>query len=88
MPFPKAIPATVATVLDASGVALRVMIPTPDHDLTTRICQALYREFDLHTIGSIHAVAPKGTLWFAEHSLGQIARQISTRLRSATAQIT
>jgi hypothetical protein len=55
------------------------MIPTPDHDLTTRICQALHRDFDLHTIGSIHVVVPKGTPWFAGHSLGQIARQIGTR---------
>jgi len=33
--------------------------------------------FDLHTIGGTHIAVPKGTPWFAGHSLGDIARQIS-----------
>lgn len=50
--------------------------PGPD-DLTPRIFQALYQDFDLLTIGAIHIVTPKGTPVFTGHSLGQIARQIS-----------
>jgi hypothetical protein len=45
--------------------------------LTPGIFRALYAEFDLHTIGGTHVVVPKGTPWFAGHSLGEIARQIS-----------
>jgi hypothetical protein len=46
-------------------------------DLTPRIFRALYAGFDLRTIGAAHVVAPRGTPWFAGHSLGEIARQIS-----------
>ena len=46
-------------------------------DLTARIFRALYQEFDLRTINGIYVVVPKGTPWFAGHSLGDIARQIS-----------
>jgi len=47
-------------------------------DLTPRIFRALYAEFDLRTVdGAIHVVVPRGTPWFAGHSLGEIARQIS-----------
>ena len=46
-------------------------------DLTPRIFRALYTGFDLRTIGGTHVVVPKGTPWFAGHSLGEIARQIS-----------
>jgi hypothetical protein len=37
----------------------------------------MYAEFDLRTVGGIHVVVPRGTPWFAGHSLGEIARQIS-----------
>lgn len=46
-------------------------------DLTVRIFRALYAEFDLRTVGGMHVVVPRGTPWFAGHSLGEIARQIS-----------
>jgi hypothetical protein len=46
-------------------------------DLTPRIFQALYQNFDLLTIGVTHIVTPKGTPVFVGDSLGQIARQIS-----------
>jgi hypothetical protein len=46
-------------------------------DLTLRVFRALYAEFDLHTVGGTHVVVPRGTPWFAGHSLGEIARQIS-----------
>jgi hypothetical protein len=49
----------------------------PDgHDLTARIFRALYREFDLRVINGTYVVVPRGTPWFAGHSLGDIARQI------------
>jgi serine/threonine-protein kinase RsbW len=46
-------------------------------DLTPRIFRALYQDFDLLTIGTIHIVIPKGTPVFSGDSLGQIALQIS-----------
>jgi hypothetical protein len=52
------------------------MSPVRD-DLTVRLFRAMYAEFDLRTIGGIHVVVPRGTPWFAGHSLGVIARQIS-----------
>jgi hypothetical protein len=52
------------------------MSPVRD-DLTVRLFRAMYAEFDLRTIGGIHVVVPRGTPWFAGHSLGEIARQIS-----------
>jgi hypothetical protein len=48
-----------------------------DSDFTARFFRALYQEFDLHTINGIYVVVPKGTPWFAGHSLGDIARQIT-----------
>jgi hypothetical protein len=45
-------------------------------DLAARIFRALYRDFDLHDVGGLFIVLPKGTPWFAGHSLGDIARQI------------
>ncbi len=46
-------------------------------NLTAIVFRALYREFDLITIGVLHIVVPKGTPCFAGPSLGDIARQIS-----------
>lgn len=46
-------------------------------DLTTRIFQALYQDFNLRTIYGIYVVVPKGVPCFASSSLGEIARQIS-----------
>jgi hypothetical protein len=46
-------------------------------DLTARIFRALYQEFDLRAINGTYVVVPKGVRWFAGHSLGAIARQIS-----------
>ena len=37
----------------------------------------MYPEFDLRSFGGMHVVVPRGTPWFAGHSLGEIARQIS-----------
>jgi hypothetical protein len=50
--------------------------PLPD-ELTFRVFRALFTEFDLRTVGGTHIAVPKGTPWFAGHSLGEIARQIS-----------
>jgi hypothetical protein len=58
------------------GQGRRPMSPVRD-DLTVRLFRAMYAEFDLRTIGGIHVVVPRGTPWFAGHSLGEIARQIS-----------
>ena len=46
-------------------------------DLTARLFRALYRGFDLHTVGGTHVAVPKGTACFAGPSLAAIARQIS-----------
>jgi hypothetical protein len=46
-------------------------------DLTARIFRALYQGFDLHRIGGVYLVLPKGTPCYAAPSLGDIARQIS-----------
>jgi hypothetical protein len=56
-------------------------------DLTPRIFRALYRDFDLLTIGMMHVVTPKGTPVFAGESLGQIARQISDHGSSAPTEL-
>jgi hypothetical protein len=50
--------------------------PTPGN-LTAILFRALYREFDLITIGVLHIVVPKGTPLLIGDSLGDIARQIS-----------
>ena len=50
--------------------------PCPD-ELTCRVFRALYAELDLRTVHDTHVAVPKGTLWFAGQSLGEIARQIS-----------
>jgi hypothetical protein len=52
-------------------------------DLTARIFQALDPEFDLRAINGTYVVVPKGVRWFAGHSLGNIARQISDHPGSA-----
>lgn len=52
------------------------MSPVRD-DLTVRLFRAMYAEYDLRMVGGIHVVVPRGTPWFAGHSLGEIARQIS-----------
>ena len=46
-------------------------------ELTLRVFRVLYAEFDVHTVGGMHVVVPRGTPWFAGPSLGDIARQIS-----------
>ena len=46
-------------------------------ELTPRVFRTFYAEFDLHTVGGMHVVVPRGTPWFAGPSLGEIARQIS-----------
>lgn len=46
-------------------------------DLPARVFRALYAQFDLHTVGSIHIAVPKGSPCFAGQSLGEVARQIS-----------
>ena len=52
-------------------------------DLTARLFRALYREFDLYTVGGTHIAVPAGTPRFAGPSLGTIARQISARQHPA-----
>ncbi len=46
-------------------------------DLAARVFRALYKGFDLHTVGGTHIAVPKGTPCFAGPSLGDISRQIS-----------
>ena len=48
-------------------------------DLTPRVFRALYRAFDLHTVGGTHIAVPAGTPCFAAPSLSEVARQISAR---------
>jgi len=47
-------------------------------DLTSRLFRALFQGHDLHHVGGIYVVLPKGTPWLSGPSLGAIARQIST----------
>ena len=49
----------------------------PRDDLTPRVFRALYRAFDLHTVGGTHIAVPAGTPCFAAPSLSEVARQIS-----------
>jgi hypothetical protein len=58
------------TAASASGQPSRA-------DLTERIFRALYPEFDVRAINGTYVVIPNGVRWFAGHSLGTIARQIS-----------
>jgi hypothetical protein len=50
--------------------------PHPDN-LTSAVFKALYREFDLITIGETYVVVPAGSLVFVSNSIGAIAVQIS-----------
>ncbi len=52
----------------------------PPRDLPARLSRALYSEAGLRTPGAAHVAVPKGTLWYAGDSLGEIARQISSAL--------
>jgi hypothetical protein len=53
--------------------------PSHRDDLTPRVFRALYAGYDLHALEAATFVAvPKGTLWHAGHTIGEIARQIST----------
>jgi hypothetical protein len=54
-------------------------------ELTRRVFRALYPEYDLRTVHDTHVAVPKGSLWFAGKSLGDIARQISEHEYSAPA---
>jgi hypothetical protein len=51
---------------------------THSDQLTQRVFRALYREYDLLTMGLIHIVTPKGTPVFTGDSLGEIARQLTS----------
>ena len=51
--------------------------PPSREDLAALLFRALYKGFDLHTVGVLYVVVPKGTCCFAGPSLGEIARQIS-----------
>lgn len=46
-------------------------------DLAARLFRALYPELDLRVLGDLHVAVPKGTLWYAGHSLSELACQIS-----------
>ena len=55
--------------------------PAPGHppaDLPARLFRALFPDFDLRTVSGLHVAVPRGTLWHAGQSLGEVARQIST----------
>ncbi len=51
--------------------------PPSGDDLAARLFRALYKGFDLHTIGGTYVAVPKGAPCYAGPSLGAIARQIS-----------
>ena len=53
------------------------MTAAPPGDLTAIVFRALYRDFDLITVGVLHIVVPKGTPLLTGDSLGEIARRIS-----------
>jgi hypothetical protein len=42
-----------------------------------RLFRALYSQFELRTFGDLHVAVPKGTPWYAGHSLTEVACQIS-----------
>jgi hypothetical protein len=46
-------------------------------ELTARVFRALYGAYDLHSMGDVHVVVPRGTPWFSGPRLGDVARQIS-----------
>ncbi len=46
-------------------------------ELTARVFRALYGAYDLHSVEGVHVVVPRGTPYFADSSLGDVARQIS-----------
>ncbi len=46
-------------------------------ELTARVFRARYGTYDLHSVGDVHVVVPRGTPWFSGPSLGDVARQIS-----------
>jgi hypothetical protein len=49
----------------------------PPRDLAARLFRALYSQFELRTLGDLHVAVPKGTRWYAEHTLSDLACQIS-----------
>ena len=51
--------------------------PPSRDDLTARLSRALYKGFDLHTVGGTHVAVAKGSPFFAGHSLSEVALQIS-----------
>jgi hypothetical protein len=60
-------------------------------ELTPRVFRALYTDHDLRTVAAVHVAVPKGTLWFADTSLADVAVQISrhaTHGEMGTGQIT
>ena len=64
------------------------MTSTTPGNLTAILFRALYREFDLITIGVLHIVVPKGTPLLIGDSLGDIARRISAASAPAPALLT
>jgi len=50
--------------------------PDPD-ELTARVFRALYPQFDLRRVQGTHVAVPRGAVWFAGPTLGDVARQIS-----------
>jgi hypothetical protein len=50
-------------------------------ELTVRVFRALYRDFDLYTVGSTHVAVAEEPPWFSGASLGSITWQISEHER-------
>jgi hypothetical protein len=46
-------------------------------DLTSRLFRAMYRQFDLRTIGDTYIVVPTSISWYSCYGLEEIPRQIS-----------
>jgi hypothetical protein len=74
-PGPAARPSTRRT-----GHPPAAAIPPRRDELTPRIFRALYGDYELRTVeGTTFVAVPRGTAWHAGHSIGEIARQISSR---------
>ena len=57
----------------------------PPRDLAARLFRALYSGFELRTVGGTHVAVPRGTPWYAGHTLSDLARQISSAIPPGTA---
>jgi hypothetical protein len=82
-PLPRRSAAPGTTPGHANPPPLPGLAPAPGggpagDDLAQRVFRALYRDYELRTVGGIYVVVPRGTAWHAGPSLGEIARQLGS----------